>query len=701
MFCGECGTENPDTNQFCKNCGKPLKKKQLPPEPAPVQSQPGPKKPGTSKKWLIIGAIIAVVIIAGIFILMQSGSPANGSPASTAKASETVHGTISTGAMTTAAQGSVPATGGTITVNQPGSAIDGLEFTAPAGAYPSGQQVTISSAPVTGTTFGNNFNPATPLITIDAGTAYADDMILVTIPVTIPEDQFAMAFYYDDVNEKLEGIPTASQDGKSITIATRHFSMISLVSLNGIDKADSGFRPGVDDWEFVNDGSIIAPKGHCAGQSTSMMWYYTEQRQKANAPPLFNRYDNNGRDPATPKVDRDNTVGYRYASVMQAVTTQGKYWANSGDIISNVSPLNTFREFKYSMLMTGEPQFVYIARTGGGHAIVCYEVSDTTLWVADPNYPGKERYITLNGSTLGPYTSGASSSDIKENGVRIYPKINYIAKSAMFSWPELAAEYAKVEDGTIGDPALFAPSFPEYEIGIFVINDEGSEKEAGRMIGGKNTGLKQIDVEEKTVTIRFTAPVTTFGIYLRDGTKIQGPTITLSEGSNIIGLETFDDKDRWLGLDWIDLEYKPKITATPTTAAGHYTAYMYAILPSMQNDPDCNNYNYYSDDPGCGSARWTGLNTNCGKLPEKCIDYSFKDGISEEITYIGTLDDKTMHRILDGYDRTFSENGVVTQRTKYENDVMIENCRSSHKKELGKFECTITGNPDLQYTETL
>ena len=24
MFCGECGTQNPDTNQFCKNCGKPL-----------------------------------------------------------------------------------------------------------------------------------------------------------------------------------------------------------------------------------------------------------------------------------------------------------------------------------------------------------------------------------------------------------------------------------------------------------------------------------------------------------------------------------------------------------------------------------------------------------------------------------------------------------------------------------------------------
>jgi hypothetical protein len=45
MFCGECGTQNPDTNQFCKNCGKPLKKPQpaavpVPPVPVPPQAPP-------------------------------------------------------------------------------------------------------------------------------------------------------------------------------------------------------------------------------------------------------------------------------------------------------------------------------------------------------------------------------------------------------------------------------------------------------------------------------------------------------------------------------------------------------------------------------------------------------------------------------------------------------------------------------------
>ena len=31
MFCSECGTQNPDTNKFCKNCGKPLKQSPQPP----------------------------------------------------------------------------------------------------------------------------------------------------------------------------------------------------------------------------------------------------------------------------------------------------------------------------------------------------------------------------------------------------------------------------------------------------------------------------------------------------------------------------------------------------------------------------------------------------------------------------------------------------------------------------------------------
>jgi predicted lipid-binding transport protein (Tim44 family) len=46
MFCGECGARNPDTNQFCRNCGKPLARHQ-PPVPAAAGQVP-PATPSAS-----------------------------------------------------------------------------------------------------------------------------------------------------------------------------------------------------------------------------------------------------------------------------------------------------------------------------------------------------------------------------------------------------------------------------------------------------------------------------------------------------------------------------------------------------------------------------------------------------------------------------------------------------------------------------
>jgi hypothetical protein len=47
MFCGECGTQNPDTNQFCRNCGKPLARRQPAAQPSQIPvtypaAQPAP-----------------------------------------------------------------------------------------------------------------------------------------------------------------------------------------------------------------------------------------------------------------------------------------------------------------------------------------------------------------------------------------------------------------------------------------------------------------------------------------------------------------------------------------------------------------------------------------------------------------------------------------------------------------------------------
>ncbi len=107
MFCGECGTQNPEGNAFCKNCGRPLKKAQTagapvapvtftpthipvvpgPPEPPAVPAQPaavGPVKPARNwlaiisfiislVSWLVYPIIIGfVAVVAGIFSLYRA-----------------------------------------------------------------------------------------------------------------------------------------------------------------------------------------------------------------------------------------------------------------------------------------------------------------------------------------------------------------------------------------------------------------------------------------------------------------------------------------------------------------------------------------------------------------------------------------------------------------------------------------------------
>lgn len=98
MFCGECGTQNPDSNQFCRNCGKPLIRRQpaaqvteppAPPEtypaaqpvPVPVQPAVAAEPPGSApasvqkrpRNWLgifsLVLGILSWVILTGILAI--------------------------------------------------------------------------------------------------------------------------------------------------------------------------------------------------------------------------------------------------------------------------------------------------------------------------------------------------------------------------------------------------------------------------------------------------------------------------------------------------------------------------------------------------------------------------------------------------------------------------------------------------------
>lgn len=464
--------------------------------------------------------------------------------------------------------------GGSITLNLPGDSLDGLTIDVPDGAYPDARTFTISSAPIQRHEFGADFNALTPLIKIENGGGYADEPMTLTIPCRIPQGHFAMAFMYDRATGRLEGMPLIAYADTSLTVVISHFSLSTVaapmktLALNSrtagegsseivitsvpeqslASDYDSGFRPGVDDWQFTNWGSHAAPEGQCAGQSITMMWYYSARKKQRNDEPLNGRFDNDGAR-TTPQIWQDDVAGYRFASVAQVEHP----WITLHQIVQTAVQLPsdriTYNLFAYAIRLTGEPQFISISYPGAdiGHAMVVYRVANSTLYIADPNYPGgpdnpesRERIIPYSSGTLLPYYSGSNASNL---GTK-YTFFLYFAQSSIVDYNKVRQRWNEVHNGTIG-----ADLFPTFTItardesGNYVPLTDGFTTKSGTLrLGIQSQARLKIaavyDDDEKVIS--FTMP----------------NVVQLGFGSHLIGFYVVDETNYWVGFQWIRVESK-------------------------------------------------------------------------------------------------------------------------------------------------
>ena len=376
---------------------------------------------------------------------------------------------------------SVDTSGGMVVVSKPGDPLDGLVIDVPSAAYSGNTTFSVSSAPITSQTFGSDITPVSPMIYVDDGGTYSNELMYIRVPVQVPSGDFAMGFIYDAATKQLEGMPLISTDSDSVTVGTMHFSnfFISTISKSLLNNnIDSGFRPGIDDWQFTNYGSYIAPDGHCEGQSLTALWYYYTQPDGKDLC-LYGRYDNNGNQPATPSLWQDDSRGYRFCSVVQKdistavqndissssfandlwMNLGGKKWVQENNRwkivdVPGIGDEATWDLFAYSMEATQEPQLVCIwSKDDGGHVMICYRIKDGNLYIADPNYPNPpdntERRIEYKDGKFTPYKLGDQA----------FETIQYYAKSTVVPWDQIAQHWAEFKDGTIGDDV-----FPAYTL---------------------------------------------------------------------------------------------------------------------------------------------------------------------------------------------------------------------------------------------
>ena len=472
---------------------------------------------------------------------------------------------------------SIGAAGGVLSVSNPGGPLDGMTVNVPAGAMPGPTQFDIEYTPITGP-IAPNVDPLTPLITVDNGGTFADDIMTVTIPVTLPAGHFAMGFFVDE-NGKLEGMPLVAETPTSITVATAHFSIFFIAKIAEsllTGTIDTGFRPMTDDWQFPNMGSYIAPHGHCAGQSLTAMWYYIERTLNGTST-LWNRFDNNGDAPATPDLWQDDSLGYRLASVVQE-DIDWENWVRKAfkELGAADDPLN-WNAFLYAMLVTGEPQYVaiYNNTVGGGHAMIVYkaDANTGTLYIADPNYPGNSsRKILYANGAFSPYNSGANKAEIDAGKGKAYEEIRYFAKTALVDWSQIAARWDEFVLGTIGDGI-----FPAYRLTVHDDSGGSVPLTNGMVISSDKLGVRVASPD----------PAASVGLLVYRGEELlrfdSNKKLPLLEGDNRLGIYVLGKVDgdwEYVDFQWVTVR---------RAGAGYVTIVVTAhawVTFNHPNDPD-------------------------------------------------------------------------------------------------------------------
>lgn len=474
-----------------------------------------------------------------------------------------------------------PAVAGTLAVGEPGPAgsttigsaggtvaAEGLTIAVPAGAVDADTTFTVSAARITGLgsagDYGGAITPITPLYVVSMGESDlltpATVTLAMAIPAGLPPDTVPMAFYYDEATGTLSPLTPVGADGTSLTVLAPHFSGIlgALVDLPRLPAtADSGFRPGVDDWAFANNGSYVALGGHCEGQTLSEIWYYIHQRRAAGASPLYGLYDNNGAVEKTPTLWVDDSDGYRFVSSVHAgpVVDRFSYLFLRNLMWNAADDRMTVAAFRAAIALSGQPQMIRITPNvaEGGHTMVLYRVTPTRLYVADPNYPGRLRSIVYDAATgkLGSYSSGDSATSIAAQGATSYTHFAYVPWMASKTEAQVAARWAEFEASEAGDR-----TFPVYGLKAVGGKDAAGKDVWVPLANGFSTPEAQLGIQ--VTKLGDNAP-TMMRVYRGTSSTPVGPwawkqTLELAPGDNEIGLLVVGKKgDAWGYVDFVRL----------------------------------------------------------------------------------------------------------------------------------------------------
>jgi len=475
LSCPHCKSIITPDDIFCKECGKRIIESGSKQEAAKIETSEYIEKPvirtGRNRNFKIflglIGGFAIIAIIAVILIFVVGiGNLTNPFKSITEEGKG-----LTAGESTQAASAEISSDGGTLSIDE--GALSGFSIEVLENTFAESLKFDVSTAPVESHEFGDDFNPASPLITIDNGDIFADTPMMVTIPIQIEDDEFAMAFFYDEQTRELKPLPLLSLTNNELVTMTQHFSKI-VVSKTKKDNiktvCDTKFKPKVDDFQIPNEGSYIAPGGHCLGTVIAEAYYYLKKElNQGNT--LYGRFDNDGHD-KTPNYWEDDADVVRLVSSIQI---GGNVWDNPTKLMAAfkkqlyVDDTQTYYAMLYAMMFSKQPQIIDLRDGKEGHAVLAYKITPDAIYIADPNHPGD--------TTKRIPVTQDSSGKIKFGKYNNYNKIGYYGLYAIMNESVTYALWCEAIDGSPTLTVSAADFFPDDIVIEVVVGKDKNGKE--------------------------------------------------------------------------------------------------------------------------------------------------------------------------------------------------------------------------------
>ena len=477
--------------------------------------------------------------------------------------------------------------GGIISVRNSDSSLDGLTIEVPAGAYESSVEFTVYEAPVLDIELEEGINAISPMIIIENGGEYSNEIMRVKVPLEVPEEDFAMAFLYDPDNGKLEGIPTYPEDDSSLTFLTRHCSPFELLSIRRetLDTLNipTDYSWTIHFWNLPNAGSIVAPGGYCHGMALTSLYFYKYQYSSALTAKygwygehLFQDEYDNGSDAnvESPGFWKDDKEPIQICSVANSLkmTEKGNsilngYWEDATAIFGldanrkgkiNIDEKN-FYLLAFSLFVTEEPQLISVwnRQSGDGHALICGAINKHTLFVVDPNIPWEFSEINYDkaNSSFKPYVTARNQKDNLEGKFITYDYIAYSGQACFYDLGKLDRLWQDYEQKSLGR------HFPSYSIVASDLNESGGVVARHVLdVGGDVT-------ESGRMRFELDAPFEgRLKVYNRSLDELDSNYVNLSFGDNYLGFLVEASKDDywwWAGFDWVNITCKEEESQKP------------------------------------------------------------------------------------------------------------------------------------------